>query len=273
MCELLDVSRSGFYAYFDREESERSARDRTLLVLIRAIFEESEGRYGSPRVYRELRAAGEHVAKKRVERLMREAGLRAREKKAFRRTTDSNHGEPIARNLLERRFVVAAPNVAWVGDTTYIQTTTGWLYLVVILDLFSRRVVGWSMGARLDGKLACTALESALSNREMHAPFIFHSDRGIEFACKPFRQMISGAGGIQSMSRTGNCRDNAPAESFFSTLKIELIYREKLNSREKIEIAVFQFIEAFYNRRRRHSTLGYVSPVEFEQSFLKTAVH
>jgi putative transposase len=274
MCELLDVSRSGYYAQREREECARFARDRRLLVLIRAIFEESDRTYGSPRVHRELRAAGERVSEKRVARLMREFGLRARERRAFRRTTDSNHDQPIAKNVLDREFEAPAPNRVWAGDTTYIATPQGWLFLVVIVDLFSRRVVGWSMGRRLDGELATRALRGALATRRpVRGQLLFHSDRGIEFACDEFRQALASVDAARSMSRKGNCWDNAAVESFFSTLKVELIYRRSFSSRPEVERAVFRFIEGFYNSRRLHSTLSYVSPAKYEQQFEENAVH
>ena len=275
MCELLDVSRSGYYAFRDREdESPRALRDKGLLVLIKAIFEESDGTYGSPRIYRELRAAGERVSSKRVARLMREAGLRARQRRAFRRTTDSNHDEPIAKNELQREFKAPAPNRVWAGDTTYIATPQGWLFLVVIIDLFSRRVVGWSVGRRLDGALAAEALRRALATRRPdRGKLLFHSDRGIEFASLEFRTLLSSVDAARSMSRKGNCWDNAPVESFFSTLKVELIYRRAFVTRTEIERALFQFIEGFYNSRRLHSTLAYLSPAKYEQQFTLNAVH
>jgi transposase InsO family protein len=265
MCELLDVSKSGYYDWIDREESDRTRSDRRLVVLIRAIFEESDGTYGSPRVYRELRAQGERVSEKRVARLMRQECLRGRQRRAWRRTTDSAHGCPIKPNTLDRAFDVDAPNQVWAGDTTYIATPQGWLFLVVVLDLFSRRVVGWSLGHRLDGELACRALRGALHTRRPKGPLLFHSDRGIEFACSAFQAVLDEAGAEGSMSRTGDCWDNAVVESFFSTLKIELIYRRTFKTRDEVEQAVFRFLEGFYNQKRRHSTLGYVSPAQYEQ--------
>lgn len=274
MCDLLDVSRSGYYAFWDRDDCDRLVRDRRLLVLIRAIFEESDRTYGSPRIHRELRAAGERVSAKRVARLMSEFGLRARQRRAFRRTTDSNHDQPIAKNVLDREFEAPAPNRVWAGDTTYIATPQGWLYLVVIVDLFSRRVVGWSMGRRLDGQLSTRALRGALATRRpTRGQLLFHSDRGIEFACHEFRQLLATVDATRSMSRKGNCWDNAAVESFFSTLKIELIYRRSFSSRLEVERAVFRFIEGFYNSRRLHSTLSYVSPAKYEQQFEENAVH
>ena len=264
MCSLLKVSKGGYYAWRDRDEAPRVRSDRRLLVLIRAIFEESRQTYGSPRVYAELRAVGEKVGRKRVERLMRTSGLRARERRAWRRTTDSRHDNPIAPNSLDRHFTAPAPNQVWSGDTTYIPTAEGWLFLVVILDLYSRKVVGWALGGRLDGQLATRALRSAIETRGPEAGLLFHSDRGMEFTCDAFQSTLRKAGGVASMSRTGNCWDNAVTESFFSTLKIELVHRLSFSTRKGAETAVFYFLEAFYNRRRRHSSLGYVSPEQFE---------
>lgn len=265
MCKLLDVSRSGFYEWCEREESTRSRSDRRLLVLIRAAFEESHRTYGSPRIHRELRVQGERVSEKRIARLMALHGLQARQPRAWRRTTDSNHNCSIAPNSLDRVFTTDRPNQVWAGDTTYIATPQGWLFLAVVLDLFSRKVVGWSLGTRLDGELACRALQSAFEARRPDGSVLFHSDQGVEFACSAFRTLLAQHGGSASMSRRGNCWDNAVVESFFSTLKSELIYRRQFESREQIEREVFRYLEGFYNQRRLHSTLGYLSPVKYEQ--------
>ena len=267
MCELLDVSRSGYYDWVDRGESPRETSNRQLVPVIRAIFEESDGTYGSPRVCRELRAVGMTIGENRVARVMRSESIRVWQKRAWRRTTNSAHDRPIAPNTLDRDFTPERPNQVWAGDTTYIATPDGWLFLVVILDLFSRKVVGWALGTRLDGDLSCRALQSALATRERHGDLLYHSDRGIEFACDAFRTQLREAEISASMSRRGNCWDNAVVESFFSTLKKELIYRKTFSTRSETESAVFRFMEGFYNRRRRHSTLGYMTPVEYEQQF------
>lgn len=239
--------------------------NRRLALEIRTIFKESEETYGSPRIYRELRARGETVGENRVARLMQSEGIQARQPTAWRRTTDSRHDCPIAENIVNRDFVVDRPNQIWASDTTYIATPEGWLFLIVVLDLFSRRIVGWSLGSRLDGQLACDAFRSAASTRDLDGPLLFHTDRGVEFACDAFQKLLRAAGGIPSMSRRGDCWDNAVVESFFSTLKTELIYRRSFANRDEAKRAVFRYIEGFYNRRRRHSTIGYLSPVQFEE--------
>lgn len=266
MCRVLQVSRAGYYAWSKRPVAARMLQDQKLGLEIAAIFAESRGRYGSPRVHAHLRASGQRTGRKRVARLMRAASLRARERRSFRRTTDSNHAMAIAGNLLERRFTVPAPNTCWVTDITYLWTLEGWLYLAVILDLFSRRVVGWSLSERLERRVALDALTMALNNRRPAPGLLHHSDRGCQYASYEYRELLSAHGAVSSMSRKANCWDNAVAESFFASLKMELVYPSRWRTRDDARSAVFEYIEVFYNRYRRHSALGYLSPAEFEMA-------
>jgi transposase InsO family protein len=264
LCGILGVSRSGFYAWKKRPESAHARVDRQLTVHIRAAHLASHRTYGSPRVHDEIRARGLHVGEKRVARLMREHGIRPRQKRRFRKTTDSKHQQPIAPNLLARAFDPPAPNAAWVTDVTYVWTTEGWLYLAVILDLFSRRVVGWSTSDSNDRALALAALDRALQLRRPGPGLIHHSDRGSPYASDDYRAVLEGKKVIASMSRTGDCWDNAVAESFFATLKAELVDHESYVSRSKATDSIGDYIDNFYNPVRRHSTLGSISPIEFE---------
>ncbi|WP_233597565.1 MULTISPECIES: IS3 family transposase [Corallococcus] len=263
LCRHLGVSRSGYYAWAKRPESERKKSDRALSTEVLAIHQESRGTYGAPRVHAELKARGRRVARKRVARLMRQADVRARSRRRFVRTTDSAHRHPVAPNTLERNFRPGQPNRTWAGDITYVWTEEGWLYLAVLLDLFSRKVVGWAMGERIDRELVLSALDMALLGRP--APALHHSDRGSQYASEDYRRLLEARGIECSMSRKGNCWDNAVAESFFSTLKLELVYVTRFKTREQARCALFEYIEVFYNRKRRHSALGYLSPIEFER--------
>jgi putative transposase len=265
MCETLAVSRAGFYAWRSRPAAPRTREDQRLAVEITAIHVKSHRRYGSPRVHAELREQGQHTSRKRVARLMRTQGLQARSKRRFRTTTDSRHDLPIAPNVLARRFEANAPDTAWVSDITYIWTLEGWMYLVVLLDLFSRRIVGWSMSDRITRQLALDALAMALSRRRPPRGLIHHSDRGSQYASSDYQRALADHGIICSMSRRGDCWDNAVAESFFSTLKIELVHESKWSTRSQARTAIFEYLEVFYNGQRRHSSLGYLSPVAFEQ--------
>ena len=264
MCRCLAVSRSGYYAWRRRPPSVRVKQDARLRVEIAASHSASRRTYGSPRILRDLREEGHRVSRKRVARLMRELGLEGRRKRRFRATTDSQHRFPVAPNLLMRDFDVEAPNTAWVTDITYLATVEGWLYLVVILDLFSRRVVGYAMSERIDRELVLEALREALMHRPGARDLIHHSDRGSQYASHDYRDALEAAGITCSMSRRGDCWDNAVAESFFGTLKMELIYELPLQTRSATRSAVADYIETFYNVRRRHSSLDYQSPVEFE---------
>jgi len=264
LCRCLAVSRSGYYAWQGRPVSARAKQDVCLRVEIAASHSASRRTYGSPRIERDLREAGHRVSRKRVARLMRELGLEGRRKRRFRATTDSKHRYPVAPNLLMRDFEVEAPNTAWITDITYLATLEGWLYLAVILDLFSRRVVGYAMSERIDRELVLEALRKALVRRPETRDLIHHSDRGSQYASHDYRDALDQAGITCSMSRRGNCWDNAVAESFFGTLKVELLYELPLQTHSGTRSAVGDYIDAFYNVRRRHSSLSYQSPVEFE---------
>jgi transposase InsO family protein len=264
MCARLGVSKSGFYAWRKRPPSARKLEDARLASEVRAAHAGSKGRYGSPRVHRELVANGRRIGKHRVARLMCENGLRGRRKRRFRHTTDSNHAMPIAPNTLAREFTVHAPNEVWVTDITYIPTREGWLYLAAILDLFSRRVVGWSMSERITRQLTLDALTMARRSRTPPRGLLHHSDRGSQYASADYRAALDAAGIECSMSRKGNCWDNAVAESFFATLKTELVHEADWATRAEARSAIFEYLEVFYNRRRRHSSIDYVSPEEFE---------
>lgn len=265
MCRVLNVSRQGFYAWLQRKPCPRRVKDETLGQDIRRAFDGSRGRYGSPRVYRELRSEGFVTSRKRVARLMRQHGLVARPRRRFVQTTDSRHGFGIAPNRLAREFRPDAPNRVWATDITYIHTKQGWLYLAIVLDLFSRKVVGWSMQPYMDRRLVVAALKMAITTRQPAPGLVHHSDRGVQYACEEYQRLLRDAEITPSMSRTADCWDNAVVESFFSTLKNELVYRQQFTSHADARSAIFEYIESFYNRTRRHSTLGYVSPLEYER--------
>lgn len=265
MCKTLEVSRSGFYAWLGREESARASEDRRLTSLIRDIFKEGRGTYGVPRVHRTMKNRGVYCGRGRVARLMKAAGLRSKVRRKFRvNTTDSKHDHPIAPDLLDRDFTAERPNQVWVSDITYIPTDEGWLYLGSTMDLFSRLIVGWSMSTTLETPVVINALQMAIDRRSPKAGLIHHSDRGVQYASKDFRDLLKAHGMRASMSRKGNCYDNAAKESFFHTLKTELVHHEHYRTRAQARASIFEYIEAFYNRQRMHSTLGYRSPVEFE---------
>ena len=264
MCRALAVSAAGYYAWRSRPESTRSVNTRTLLSAIRVIHRESRETYGSPSIWDALIKQGHHIGEHRVARLMRQNGIRAKTVKKWRATTQSQHRFPVAANTLDRQFTVESPNRVWAGDLTYVWTTEGWLYLAVILDLYSRRVIGWAMGHRLTVDLAERALTMALANRTPTAGLLHHSDRGSQYAATRYQQLLATRGITASMSRKGNCWDNACIESFFGTLKRELVYHRRYATRNEATQDIFEYIEVFYNRRRRHSTLGYHSPAEYE---------
>ena len=266
MCRVLKVSRQGFYAWLHRKPSRHHEQDEALNRTIQKAFDGSKGRYGSPRVHHELRSEGTRTSRKRVARLMRQHGMVARPRRPrFVRTTDSRHGYGIAPNRLEREFSPEAPNRVWATDITYIPTRRGWLYLAVVLDLFSRKVVGWSMQPYMDRRLVLAALEMGLTTRRPAPGLLHHSDRGVQYACDDYQRLLSDAEMVPSMSRTADCWDNAVVESFFSTLKQELVYRRDFSTHDEARAAIFEYIEGFYNRTRRHSTLGYLSPMEYER--------
>ena len=268
MCRVLGVARSGYYAWRKREPSARARSNERLRLEVRAIHRATRERYGSPRVHAELRARGERVSRKRVARLMRQDGLRGRKRRRFRTTTNSRHANPVAPNVLERRFSVeeiAGPDRVWAADITYVPTREGWLYLAVVLDLASRLVVGWSMGETLESTLAVRALEMALHGRQPGEGLLHHSDRGVQYASYEYRALLEGREVVASMSRKGNCWDNAVAESFFATVEIELLQGADWHTRNQARRAIFEFIEVWYNRQRRHSSLGYLTPAEFDK--------
>jgi transposase InsO family protein len=264
MTRALNVSSAGYYAWVDRPESARSVANRALLVDIRAIHREYRQTYGSPSIWDALVKRGHRVGENRVARLMRAAGIRAKTVKKWKATTDSGHRLPVAANTLNREFRVEQPNRVWAGDITYVWTNEGWLYLAVVLDLFSRQVIGWALGSRLTVDLAEVALTMALWRRKPKAGLLHHSDRGSQYAAGTYQQLLGDHGIECSMSRKGNCWDNACVESFFGTLKKELIHHRRYLTREEARQEIFEYIEVFYNRMRRHSTLGYYSPAEFE---------
>ena len=264
LCQVLQVSPSGFYASRTRPESTHRRDDRRLTVLVRASFEESKQRYGSPRVHEDLLEQDEHVSRKRVVRLMQEDGLRARQRRRYKCTTMSDHDQPVAANLLARQFDAAAPNQRWVGDTTeFVIGSSGKLYLAAIMDLFSRFIVGWAVSAVNDRLLTIKALEMAIKRRCPGAGLLHHSDQGSTYASEDYQRLLDVRGIVCSMSRRGNCYDNAVMESFFSTVKSEL--REHFESNGEAKMELFDFIEVFYNQRRRHSTIGQMSPAAFER--------
>lgn len=272
MCRALAVSRSGFYAAERRAPSACARRRESLKQIIAARYEVSRGTYGSPRIYQELRNDERPCGRNLIARLMRECGLRAKTRRRYRPlTTDSKHDHGVARNLLARRFSVketAAINQAWCGDITYIRTGEGWLYLAVLLDLGSRMVVGWAMRESLESSLSMEALRMALARRTVKPGLLHHSDRGVQYASTDYRELLNQHKIVASMSRRGNCYDNAVSESFFATLKWELLDRFKWLTRAAVRTAIFEYIEVWYNRVRRHSTLGYLSPLAYEHSLL-----
>jgi putative transposase len=264
MCRVLEVSPSGFYDWLGRPESARAAEDRALVAKIQAVHGDSRRTYGSPRVHASLKAEGYRIGRKRVARLMRENDIRAKAKRTFQATTDSRHDHPVAPNLLDRQFTVAAPNMVWLADISYIPTREGWLYLAVVLDLHSRQVVGWAMDEEMPQELTLAALDMALKRRRPLPGLMHHSDRGSQYAAKAYQARLAEHGIVCSMSRKGNCWDNAPMESFFHTLKTERVHHRDYQTRAEARRDIFEYIEVFYNRQRRHSTLGYLSPVQFE---------
>lgn len=265
MCEVLRVSRSGYYGWLGRPASARAKSDQALLVHIREIFHENRRTYGYPRVHQELVARGFSCGRDRVARLMREAGLRAVHKRKYRVTTQSDHKRPVAPNLLRQDFSTETVNQKWLTDITFVPTDQGWLYLAPILDLFSRMVVGWAMESYLDRRLTLKALQMALAWRRPPIGFLHHSDRGGQYASEEYQALLDAHGALISMSRKGNVYDNSPMESFFATLKSELVQRRRYRTRAEARADIFDYIETFYNRRRRHSALGYLSPLEFER--------
>ena len=273
MCHVLGVSKAGYYAWRIRPQSRRKCLDLRLKLEIRAVHRASKRRYGSPRVHDELRDQGIRCGKKRVARLMREDGLRANKARRFRVTTNSDHTHVVAPNLLNRRFAVEAVggvNQVWVSDITYVPTRAGWLYLAVVLDLASRRIIGWAMKNTLEACLATDALTMALWGRKPGRDLLHHSDRGVQYASGEYQALLNEHGITCSMSRKGDCWDNAVAESFFATLEWELIEDSDWHTHEEARQAIFDYIEIWYNRQRRHSSLGYTTPAAYEKQLALT---
>ena len=271
MCRQLEVSTSGYYAWRDREPSQHASDDVKLSAEIAAFHVASRRTYGSPRIHEDLKDAGRKVSRKRVIRLMQEQEIAARRKKRFRKTTDSNHAFPVFENLLDRDFYVDEPNRVWVTDITYIWTREGWLYLAAIVDLYSRAVVGWAMSDTIDRNLCLSALTMAVVARRPGPSLVHHSDRGSQYASGDYQRALKDNKMLCSMSRKGDCWDNAVAESFWSTIKAELIHDVDFASRAIAQQAVFEYIEVFYNRRRRHSTIGYKTPAQQEEIYRSAA--
>jgi transposase InsO family protein len=271
MCSTLEVSRSGFYAWLGRGESTRATEDRRLTAIIREEHERSRLTYGAPRIHAALKKRGEACGLHHVERLMQEAGIRSKVGRKFKKTTNSNHQHRVAPNLLNQNFTVSEPNHVWVSDITCIWTDEGWLFLASTLDLYSRKVVGWSMSASMTAEIVVDALQMAIDRRRPQANLLHHSDRGVQYAAYAFQALLEGNGIECSMSGKGNCYDNAVKESFFHTLKTELCDHEHYQTRDQARASVFEFIEGFYNRTRLHSTLGYCSPQEFEEQGISLA--
>ena len=265
LCRVLRVSRSGYYAWRDRKPSVRALEDERLRPKVVEAFKTGRGTYGSPRVLDELIEQGFEVGRRRIARLMRELGLRGVSPRKFRVTTDSDHKYPIARNVLNRDFKASRPNEKWATDITYVWTREGWLYLATVMDLYSRRIVGWSMADHMRTELCLDALRMAIKQRTNVKGLVHHSDRGVQYASDDYRAALKARGIECSMSRRATCWDNAVAESFFGTLKNELIYRRPWLDRETVRDAISEYIEVFYNRIRRHSTIGNISPAKFEE--------
>ncbi len=264
MCRLLVVSRSGFYRWSQGAESKRAVENRLLLDNIWRVHETVRGRYGSPRITAELNDQGLVCSRPRIARLMRKHAIRARTRRKFKVTTNARHNYALAPNLLNQQFQVDAPNRVWVSDLTYIRTLEGWLYLTVVMDLFNRKIIGWSMSDRMQAEVTSVpAFQMALKSCQPEAGLVFHSDRGVQYACDQFVELLKQSQTIQSMSGTGNCYDNAVAESFFHSLKTELVNHELYRTRHEARRSLFEYLEGFYNRTRKHSSLGYKSPAEY----------
>jgi len=268
MCKTLKVSKSGYYHWCKGIISNREKENNKLLQKIRIIYNQSNGTYGSPRIQEELYRLGYKVSRPRIARIMKKNNIQSKVRKEWVVTTNSNHNDPIAPNLLDRSFTVDLPGQVWVSDLTYIKTKEGWLYLTVVIDLFDRKVIGWALSSTMQAiQTSIAALRMALSNRDRSENLIFHSDRGVQYTCSDFTKIITKKNITQSMSRKGNCWDNAVAESFFKTIKTESIYRYDFKSKREAKTEVFRYIEIWYNRKRRHSTLNYATPLEIENLF------
>lgn len=274
MCQMLRVSSSGYYYWLQHPVGLRVEREQQILVSIRKVYQQSNCRYGSPRITVDLREQGIAVSRPRVARLMRKHGIRSIIRSKYRvQTTDSNHGHALAENYLNREFATSRLAEKWVSDLTYIKTQEGWLYLTAVLDLGDRKVVGWALSETMEAEATSVAAwRMAVKNRPITQSLLFHSDRGVQYACEQFRNQLKGKPVLQSMSRKGNCWDNAVAESFFKTIKTELIYHRKFITRKEARLAIFEYIEGWYNRKRRHSALGYRTPCHFESLYLENNV-
>ena len=270
MCRILNISRSSYYTWKTRGKSMRYKVNEALVFEIKLSFEKNRKTYGSPRITAELRAKGIRCGENRVARLMRINGIVAKTKRRFKATTDSKHTLPVAENVINQNFTAERPNEVWASDITYIWTKEGWLYLAVILDIFNRKIVGWAMNSRITKDLVIKAFIMAVKRHNTKPGVLFHSDRGSQYASDDFRKLLETHKFIQSMSGTGNCYDNAIVETFFHTLKTELVYFERYETRREARQSIFEYIEIFYNRIRRHSSLGYVSPVDFERLAMAT---
>lgn len=266
MCKVLEVSRSGYYAWLKSSPAKRAIEDKELMERIKLIHKESHGTYGSRRVFMELKKNYVHVSRRRVARLMKEAGIHGIARRKFKATTDSRHSFPVAENLLGRDFSVERAGEAWVSDITFIRTLEGWLYLTIIIDLAIRKVIGWSLSSTLSASdTVIRAWKMAVASYPVRGPLIFHSDRGVQYACNEFRRLLLRYPLVaQSMSRKGDCYDNAVAESFFKTLKSEWVYHKTYATRKMAALSVFEYIETWYNTRRSHSSLNYLSPCDYE---------
>jgi transposase InsO family protein len=272
MCNVLNVSRSGYHKWLKRKLSARALENQKILEIILSFYNRSKGTYGLPRIYAAIRKQGYKVNRKRVARLMKIHNIRAKTKKKFKATTKQNTKDKPSENLLKGNFNASSANQIWTGDITYIWTSEGWLYLAVVMDIYSRKIIGWSIDKRVNKQLVVRALIMAMINSSPDKGVIFHSDRGSQYTSEKFRELLELFGIVQSMSSTGNCYDNAITESFFHTLKTELIYWQRFQTREEAKRSIFEYIEIFYNRKRLHSSLGYLSPVEFERKQRKELI-
>ncbi len=270
MARVLEVSRSGYYGWLKQKQSNRGQERMFLTENITRVFNESKRSYGSPRVYRQFKLEGISCGRHRIARLMRDLNLIARKKRKYKKPVTTRHDRSFAVNVLSQQFAYTKPNQAWVSDVSYFWTKSGWLHLAIVMDLFSRKVIGWAMGGHVDKNLTTEAFKMAIINRNPKHKFIHHSDQGAEYTNNEYQNILKNHGIISSMSRSGNCYDNAVAESFFKTIKVELAKKQKFNTVEEARAAIFEYIEIFYNRKRLHSTLDYTSPVDYER---KTGVN
>lgn len=267
ICRIIEISRGGYYRWIQGKWTKRKAEDKKLIEEIMEVHNQSRQVYGAPRIEKQLRKKGIRTSKKRVARLMRDNGIKARSKKKFKATTNSNHNLPVAENKLNQNFTANKPDQVWTSDITYIWTSEGWLYLAVVLDLYTRQIVGWNVNNSLSKELVYEAIRRPVARRKPSEDLIFHSDRGVQYASREVRMLLKNHGIIQSMSNKGNCYDNAITETFFHTLKTELIYHTNYKTRKEAELSLFDYIELFYNRQRLHSSINYMSPVDYEKLF------